>query len=140
MRGLAPAWACKEDHLADVRRLSEALDRAAVFGAFVDPHVLVEPRDVVEVTWEQPGCRHGCGPTPFHCPLGDPLEKEMAGLQSSGWFPCWDAVDAQASRESVWLCGTPMTYQALCLRARASLWSGPSAPCAGTGAPVALTP
>jgi hypothetical protein len=117
--GPGSAWASKEKHLADVhRRLSQALDRAAVFGAFVDPRLLVELRDVVgdvlEVTGKQPGCRYGCGPTPFHCPISDPLEKEMARLQSSGWFPCWDAVEARAAHESVCLCGTPMTYQALC--------------------------
>jgi hypothetical protein len=117
--GSGSAWASKEDHLADLhRRLSEALDRADLFSAYVDPRLVVELRDllgeVLEVTEEQPGCRYGCRATPFHCPVTDPLEKAMAQLQASGWFPCWDAVHDQAARESVCLCGTSMTFQALC--------------------------
>lgn len=117
--GSGSAWASREDHLADLhRRLSEALDRAALFGAYVDARLVVELRDllgeILEVAGEQPGCRYGCGATPFHCPVADPLEKVMAQLQAAGWFPCWDAVQDQTEHESVCLCGTPMTYQALC--------------------------
>jgi hypothetical protein len=114
-----PARGSTEQHLADVhRRLSEALDRAIAFGAFVNPRLLVELRDVVgdvlELVGEHPGCRYGCAETPFHCPISEPLEKETARLQASGWRPCSDDVEARAALDSVCLCGSPMSYQALC--------------------------
>ena len=60
--GPGPAWTSKEEHLADVhRRLSQALDRATVFGAFVDPRLLVDVRDVVGESSRRPGSSAGTG-------------------------------------------------------------------------------
>lgn len=116
--GPGPAWASKEEHLADVhRRLSQGLDRAAVFGAFVDPRLLVELRDVVGDVLR--GDRGAAGvpvrlrADPVPLPDGRPAREGDGPVAVFGLVP-WDAVDAQAAHESVCLCGTPMTYQALC--------------------------
>ena len=98
-------------------RLSLALDRATAFGAFVDPRVLAELRDVVgevlELVGDRPGCRYACRDRGFHCPISEPLEREAARLQASGWIASWDAVEARAAHDTVCLCGSRMSYLAL---------------------------
>lgn len=109
----------KTDRLADVHgRLSIAMDHATAFGAFVDPRVLVELRDVVgevlELVGERPGCRHACRDHQgFHCPISEPLDREMAQLQASGWVASWDAVEARVAHDTMCLCGSHMSYLAL---------------------------
>jgi hypothetical protein len=104
--------------LAEVHgRLSLALDRASTFGAFVDSRVLVELRDVVgevlELVGDRPGCRYRCRDRGFHCPISEPLEREVARLQASGWISSWDAVEARIAHDTVCLCGSRMSYLAL---------------------------
>jgi hypothetical protein len=104
--------------LAEVHdRLSLALDRARTFGAFVDPHVLVELRDVVgevlELMGDRPGCRYACRDRGFQCPISEPLEREAARLKASGWIASWDAVEARIAHDTVCLCGSRMSYLAL---------------------------
>lgn len=93
------------------RRSSPPVVRGAGPGgplrAYVDPRLVIELRDVLgeilEVAEGPPGCRYGCGATPFHGPATDPLEKVMAQLHGAGWFPCWNAVQDRAAHESVCL-------------------------------------
>jgi hypothetical protein len=98
-------------------RLSLALDRATAFGAFVDPRVLAELRDVVgevrELVGDRSGCRYACRDRGFHCPISEPLEREAARLQTSGWMASWDAVEARIAHDTVCLCGSRMSYLAL---------------------------
>src|SRR2546426_9624489 len=75
--------------LAEVHgRLSTAMDNASTFGAFVDPRVLVELRDVVgevlELIGDRPGCRYACRDRGFHCPISDPLDREVAPAAGVG--------------------------------------------------------
>jgi hypothetical protein len=104
--------------LAEVHgRLSAAMDNANTFGAFVDPRLLVELRDVVgevlELVGDRPGCRYACRDRGFHCPISEPLEREAARLQASGWIASWDAVKARIAHDTVCLCGSHMSYLAL---------------------------
>ena len=104
--------------LAEVHgRLSTAMDNATTFGAFVDPRLLVELRDVVgevlELIGDRPGCRYACRDRGFHCPVSEPLEREAARLQASGWVASWDAVEARIAHDTVCLCGSRMSYLAL---------------------------
>jgi len=108
----------RTQRLAQVHgRLTTAMDNANTFGAFVDPRVLVELRDVVgevlELVGDRPGCRHGCRERGFHCPVSEPLEREAARLKVSGWVASWDAVEARAAHDTVCLCGSRMSYLAL---------------------------
>lgn len=121
--GIPPSYtaATEDEHarrLAEVHgRLSTAMDNASTFGAFVDPRLLVELRDVVsevlELIGDRPGCRYPCRDRGFHCPIGEPLEREAARLHASGWGAFWDAVGARMAHDTVCLCGSRMSYLAL---------------------------
>ena len=93
------------------------MDSATAFGAFVDPRLLVELRDVVgevlELIGDRPGCRYACRDRGFHCPVSEPLERKAARLQASGWVASWDAVEARIAHDTVCLCGSHMSYLAL---------------------------
>lgn len=104
--------------LAEVHgRLSTAMNNASTFGAFVDPRVLVGLRDVVsevlELIGDRSGCHYACRERGFRCPISEPLEREAARLQASGWIASWDAVEAREAHDTVCLCGSHMSYLAL---------------------------